>query len=455
MEIMLDASRNKEFAEKNKELLEKLQGDEEGSSSVSNRTLQEVYIPPDEKERLLAQFSTTVTQDFDDEFHMSRAEREKMQEQYAKFFKLKKGFTKKIRRLDKYVEACRICMSIIDDIAQTNGIYTEEKFKEKVLNGSIVIEGLNIPKFQGKRKKSINWDYVAEFIVEPTRDLRELTEIKELAEEEIQVNPDTIVTEQELAEYTAPITEKDEELLDYNMSAGVEGDQLAFSIRKKDQKWLFKHCPSMVKTIRNIGKSESDVRHNAYLYDMTDSELKALKTYDAKLAAGSDLVQPTFNGDFTDSKSVDAYLYQLEEYESETSFVEYNGRMISAADAAEMDYLRALESSGWNLRNLYDNRDRDKRIKQAQKDDRKRIDTLRKMLAAAQEASDLREKGYSEKEIKKLSKLKTSEGKKNKKKKKKAKKDINEIILDAVNSDEKDFKVYEKQMKKMKMNGGD
>jgi hypothetical protein len=442
LEILLDASRNKEFVENNRERLEEIKSMSEESSGYSQKKFRGVYISPEEEAKLLEQFSTVVTQDFEDEYHMSSKERADMKQRYEKFFKLK-NFTKKIRRLDKFVEAYRICMDIVNDIAETNGIYSPEEFKKKVMSGAITITGLQFPKFQGKKKKRINWDYVAEFVADPTRDIRELTEQDEIAQEaEVTANS----TESELDYYLRPLAEEEQAALDFRLAKEDDGVMIGAEIDKKHQKNLLKKVPSMVKIINDAGKSAQSARGRAHVWDMDSSEMQALKSYDDAIRGKSELAMPKFSGKIHKTSDVDAYVYALDEYLKNNTYVEYNGRLVTEADKEEMEYLAALENAGWNLRNLYDNKDKEKRDKKASKDELKRIKVLRKTLATMQERSSLREKGYTSKEIERILEEKASKGKK---KKKKAKKKIDGILLDAVNSDEEDFKAYAKKMSKL------
>ena len=93
------------------------------------------------------------------------------------------------------------------------------------------------------------------------------------------------------------------------------------------------------------------------------------------------------------SSDVDAYLYAMEQYEKETTLVEYNGRYITEEELDDIKIKEMLEKNGYNLRNLYDNRERAKRIDKAKANDRKRIRQLRKMLAAVQERSEKLDSG--------------------------------------------------------------
>ena len=448
--LVMNASKNEEYLKDNSELVHEARKNDDGSSVFSNSEIKEVYIPPEEEQRLLEMFATSVVQDFGDDYHLTRKERDEMQERYQKFFKLKKNYTRKIRRLDKFVEAWRLCIEIIDDMADTNGLYDPAKFKQKALSGAIHIDGLNFPKFQGKRKKKINWDYVTEFIFDPRKDLRELTDVKELAEESQRIDIEHLMSDEEISEVLTPLSEEERTKTEYRATVGIAETGNADEMSKKAQKWLVKGCPAVIQNIKDAAKVPGDTtRRKSKIWDSSDEELEILRAYDSKLRGNNSISVPEFNGNFGSTKAVDAYLRALDEYEEETSFVSYNGRLITESEYKELEYMHALEDAGWNIRNLYDNRDKDKRAKQAKKDEQERINTLRKMLNVAQEREDLRSKGYSEKEIDAILKKQEEVGKKNKKKKKKAKKTMDSIILDAVKSKDKSFKKYKKRMGRM------
>lgn len=457
MEILLNASKNKEFAEKHPEMMKTLSEEEEGSASGRKKgEVRLTYMPPEEEEKLLAMFQTVVVQDFEDEFHMSKAERASMQERYEKFFRLKKNYTRKVRSLQKYVEAFRLCMEIVDELAETNGVYDPDTFRKKVMNGQITVNGLNFPKFQGKKKKSINWEYVAEFIDDPTLDVRRLTDVKDVADEEVIVDEKTLFSEEELRKMTSV---PDEDVVNAGDYAALVGSREAASVgsdmTKKNTKWVMKHCPGYGNTLKTLKKlSGKEVRARSHVWDLEDNEIEALREYDAKIRGENTINPPVFKGDITNRDQVESYLYQMDEYLEDTTFVEYNGRLITVAEKNEMDYRRMLEENGWDLKAIYGNREREKRIKRAAKEDDKRLQALRKMLALTQERSDLRDKGYTEKEIDQIIKEKEKKeakkkGKGKKKGRKKIGKEAGEITLDVLNREEENFKAYQRKMERM------
>lgn len=448
--IILDASKNQKYVEEHGDLIEEnMVLSEDEAAPARERKIREVYIPPEEKEQLLALYTNVVVQDFEDEYHMSKEDRENMRAKYEKFFRLKKGFTKKIRRLDKYVEACRLCMGIIRDTAATNGIYDPEEFELMALKGKVQINGLNFPKFQGKGKKFINWDYVAEFIVDDTKDIYEL--IGRPAEPEDEKRSVEELFDQGEYDYIlTPRTEEEayvEECKTNYLDPDQMGNEYAADLSKKDKKHLAKIFPNYMKIAKEMNKASDGGRKDTMIWQIDREKLQFIEEYDAKVRgakAGKNGGIPVFKGEMTNQTDVDRYLYAMEQWEDDNTFVQFNGRWITRGEMEDIKVKQMLEESGWNLRNLYDNKEREKRLEKAKANDKKRIKKLKQMLAEIQERSDKRDKGEDVTEG-----INKKKKKKDKKAKKKAK-GYDEIILDAAGADDENMKMYKKRMESMK-----
>ena len=330
-------------------------------------------------------------------------------------------------------------MEIINDLGKDNGLYEPDVFRKKVLCGDIVIPNLSFPKFQGKKKKLINWNQVAEYIIDVNKDIRDITNMEERAKESLTI-PQDIISDDEWSRIMVPPNVEDMDILEFRAATETVQQNIAAPISPKSMRWLNKNCSEIVR----LSKKKGDGSKKKYLWELDSSELDALKSYDESISGKVTI--PEFNGDFTDPDAVNAYLHKLDEYEEEYSYVEYNGRLVTLAQAREMEYAAALEAAGGNIRNLYNNKDIEKQRKNDKMADDKRIKDLRRLLADAQERSDLRKKGFTESEI---DRIRSKQTKKSKKKKKKAKKKVDNIILDAVDSNVEDFKMYERLMSKM------
>ena len=443
--IILDADRNKDFLEEHEEEVKNLRftdEDEEGSAT-RKRTIRPVYISPEEMAELEERYSYVVVQDFEDEYHMSRKDREEMKKKYSKFMELKQGFTKKIRKLDKYVKACRLCMEIINDTAETNGIIEPEKFKKMVLKGEIEIFGMKFPKFQGKGRKNMNWKYITEFILDPTLDLKLLTEYSDIDEDEIMdLNPEDAFGEEEFEEIMKEPSEEEEEMRTRTIyDPDDAGGALATRTTKKERKQFMKSNPGFSKMIKRLTQDTDKKKQNALIWQLDNEDMKWIEEYDKKFNRKDLDSMPVFKGEANNQKDVDAFLYNMEEWERENTLVEVNGRYITQEEKEELEYKQMLEESGYNLRNLYGAKEKEAARRKSEKANKKKIKTLKKMLSKLQDKDkeddvDAMETG--------------GVNKKKKKKKKKAKKAANQILLDATNSTEEEMKAYYKQMKKMK-----
>ena len=445
MKLILDASNNEEYLKNNPDATASYGSNDEDFVPNKNRRIENVYIPPEELEKLRKMYGTVVVQDFSDEYHMSRKEREAMRQQYEKFFILKQKYTKKIRKLDKFVEAYRLCIDIINEFAETNNVYEPDVFRRMAFNGEIRIEGLHFPKFQGRKKKHINWKYVAECIMDKTKNVLDLVNW-DTADNTSHV--DTVqLSDSEMSNIMKPYTAEEKDRQELNIFQDISGDGVAIRTSKKDRKNLMKVFPAFREQVKNMRakKDGGDARKRSNIYTLEQEQLDYIKEYDAKYQQGKALGRPKFNGKL-DNASVNAYLYAMEQYENETTLVPYNNRYVTKEEYEYLQVKELLEASGYNLRNLYDNKEREKKLQKAKKEDLKRIKQLRRMLAKVQERSEEREAnalgGVNS----------TKKGKKGKKskKQKKASKKMDEVILDAVTEEEENFKAYKKRMENMK-----
>lgn len=455
----MDASRNKEYLEKHdKEIAESIKDpDDFEASQRRERKIREVYIPEEELKELREMYSCVVVQDFEDEYHMSRKDREALRERYAKFFKLKQNYTKKIRKLDKYIEACRIVLQIVNDTAESNGIMDPDEFRAKTLKGEIRINGLQIPKYVGRGKKSINWDYVMEFILDPSLDPKIL--MKDTLHDVEDLEEDHSLTESEIESLVEKaVNNKDN--LDKPGMVNEEDNNASFAsvMTKKDQKLIRSVCPGYEKVIKQINRRNSDHRrNNMMVWELDHDDIKWIEEYDKKQNKKRYGGAPEFSGDITNDADVEAYLFQMEEYERETEMVEYHGSYVSREDYDELKFKEVLERNGYNLRNLYGNKEREKKRLEETKRNRKKIKSLKKMLAQIQEQNSEDTTGLTGEIIKYTKEDLESGGKINKKKKKKSKKAkkkakvMDDMLLSAVGSDAESMKDYYKEMSSMSL----
>ena len=192
--------------------------DEEQKEKIRNKT---VYIPEKRIEQFKADYDCVVVMDFGDEYHLSEEEREEKNRFYKAFRKFSK-YKHKYRKLDEYVEAMREALKCLDFVAENNGVYSPEEFKKLFFRDKIYINGLVFPKYSGKNKKNISWDYVTEFILSD-RDPKEILPSKEenfYSEDELEELEGRLFDEGELDRITRELTP--EEITEQNKFYDVE-----------------------------------------------------------------------------------------------------------------------------------------------------------------------------------------------------------------------------------------
>lgn len=448
-EIILDASRNSDYVEEMKE--KGVITEPEDKFTQAQRKLQSVYISPEEEAQLREMYSHVVVQDFEDEYHMPREEREKMRTQYEKFFKLRNNYTKKIRQIDVFIDACRLCLEIVRDIAENNKIMKPEKFVKMALRGEIEINGVNFPKYQGKGgKKRIDWNTVAAYILDDTKNPKELLDISDprAANEEEYLTAHDTFTDEELDRILGdgdPEMEKAMEQRGFFNEEDYDGRVAVFT-SKKMLKELMKVSPSYQRVVKDMCRREDMKRKsNSMIWELDQNDMKYIEEYDAKINGKKKNGPPKFKGSIMNKDDVNAYLYAMEEYERETTLVEYNNRYITQEELDDIKYKQMLEENGWNLRNLYGNKERAKKRKDQERADKKKIKRLKKML------QEIKEKGSSKDSdgLYDDDKGVNTKKKKVKKKAKKKAKKYDELILDAAGVDDEDIEGYKKRMENM------
>jgi hypothetical protein len=468
MAITLDAGKNQDLIEEKvkQEMAENGEIPEE-FLKVRKRTIKNTYIPPEEIEALRERYSQVVVQDFEDDYHMSREEREALRERYSKFFRLKRNFTKKIRRLDKYIEACRLVVEIIMDTAENNGVMESDEFISKVLTGEIQIAGLTIPKYQGKGKKTLNWDYVLDYIMDPSKDINELLKSQTVSRcRENTTEEKKEETIEDLKEYLGDegYEQLRQMIENYHpvMTASNSGPDSVVPASRKLRKVLMKQFPGYDKMLREM--SEDSKREKSYIWQIQESDLKWIREFQDERDRKLGDVKPEFHGSLMDEDAVSRYLFEVEQWEKQHNLVKYGENTITEAQKEELEFKKILEENGYNLRNLYGNKERQKKIEKTRAAQKKQIKSLKKMLTelkTKQKSTNLEGlngaiQAYNKDTEEKINKkLKKDKKKKVSKKAKKKASSFDSIILDSVGAKDPTYKDYEKRMKNMTWEGGE
>lgn len=370
-----------------------------------------------EKAELRKAYSTVIVNDYGDEYHMSDEERKRRSKYYEAFAKIRKC-KRKFHKLDDYVKVYRLCLDCLQVVAESNGVYDPMKFMKLVLRGEIEVFGLNFPKYIGKDRKTINWEYVSEFITDRSKDPSELSssfqsELSKMDDEDV---GNQIIDEEECDRILDSVGEGPDEIQLDPTDEYIEKYGITSEFSKKEMKQMAKMCPQFLRTLKDMAKEQrrkerNQGRLNSFVYELRNEDFDYIAGIDRKRGYQSSSDIPKFTGDISNRSDYKRYLKALKDYEDNCIKENYRGRMRTKSEIEEIKLKDALESDGWNVRNLYKSKDEEKKLKKAYKRDKQREKELKKRLLDIQE----RQKHRKNKDIEFNAKAKSKKKKKKKK----------------------------------------
>ena len=347
-------------------------------------------------------YSTTIVHDFgkNDDYHLSEKERESRNQFYKAFAKLR-NTKSKFKTLNGFVNKYRLCLECLKVVAENNGVYAPEKFYDMVLRGKIKVNGLQFPIYDKKDKKNINWDFVAEFIASG-KDVSELDKLLNNINDSDDV--DEILSDDEIREVSEDI-EADETSIFmpfYDDDSDVNRDDIATVPSKKETKELIRMAPQLVRSVKEVTKRQrrrqnTQSRLQSFVYEMQESDFEYLERMDAKRGYESSSDIPKFKGDIMNRKDYKKYLLSLQNYEENNITENYHGSMKTKAEIREIEIKNLLEENGWNVRKLYKDGEKEKKLKKAYKANKKQEERLKKKLMAIQNKNSTMKNKYGKK----------------------------------------------------------
>lgn len=349
-----------------------------------------VYLSPARIEALKKDYDCVVVRDFGDEYHLSEEEREAKNKYYNTFKALRKA-KKNYRKLDEFVKVTRDALKCLDEVANNNGMYSPEEFKELYFKGKIFINGLSFPKYKGKDRKDISWEYLTEFILSD-EDAKEILPKKKsqeiLTDDEILSEANRLFTKEEFDNIMKGPSEKEEaERLRYFDvdTDSQDGKNVVVYLDKEQSRKILKSQPELLYQIKEIKRDMKSADHlKSFAYDLTMDDIEKIESYDRKHNYVSSTDIPKFTGDITNSKQYHKYMRKLEDYEDNCIKENYNGRMKTQSEIREIELKGLLEENGWNIRAIYNNKEKEKKLKKALKQDKKRERQLKNQLIELQ-----------------------------------------------------------------------
>lgn len=402
----------------NDPILDEYEMEEKSSDQASKQVKpkKSVYLSPKRLEAIKSEYDCVVVHEFGDEYHLSDEERQAKNRYYNTFKVLKKA-KRTYRKIDEYVKVMRDALTCLDAVAQNNGLYSPEEFKKLYFRDKIYINGLKLPKYKGRDRKDLSWEYIAEFILSGN-DPKELLKNKNdtiLTEEEIEDQKYLLFTPEEYQKIMESISDesKADELKYFDTDEdSQDGTNVVVALSDKESKKIIKGHPEILNAIKEIKRSRKSTDNlRSYAYELTADDIEMIEDYDRRhgyVVSSSEI--PKFKGNLMNDKDYKLYMQSLDQYEDDNIKENYHGRLKTIGEIKELELKAVLEESGWNIRALYNNREKEKKLAKANKEDAKRMKKLKRQLTDIQNRQK-RRMGDSD--------IGNSSGKKKKNKKKK------------------------------------
>ena len=357
------------------------------------------YILPHRLAKMEETYGVSIVHDFGDEYHLTDEEREAQNNYYKLFARLNKC-KRKYRKINEFVDCARISLQCLQAVADNNTVYTPDEFMTLVMKEKLIVNGWFYPKYNGRDRKQLSWDYITEFILSDT-DSKELLKQKTndyefLSDDELEEEAKVLFSEEEYNEiFKEPDPDQtyreEVHVIDLDEEKFDKGSNIVIYSDKSDTKDFLKAAPELLLVAKEIRKEMKSEEHvNRYVSDIRKDDIEAIEEYDNKRKFVSDSDIPKFTGDITNDKDYHKYLRELKLYEETQIKVNYNGKMRSEEEIKELQLKEALESAGWNIRVLYDNQLKEKKLKKALKADKKREKKLKEQLTKVQDRSKRR-----------------------------------------------------------------
>ena len=388
----------------------------------------DVYIPPNRIDELLNEFDCVVVHsfgDWNDDYHLSEEERQKNNSYYSAFNNLRR--MKKIyRKIKDYIIAVRETFHVIDIVAETNGVYDKEEFLKMYYNGDIEIGGVRFPKYKGKDRKKLNWEYLTDFILSDqdpsefiTQGMEGLDDFAEgLSFEEKRAR---YFSDKEWEDIQTPLSDKETkfeiELFDVNKDEQGNTNTVV-DIDASETKKLIKKSPELAYMIKDIRKRKKllDNLKSAKGFGYNDSiyaDIQALEEYDQKYEYHSKDDIPEFHGDLLKEKDYYKYMEKLQSYEDSHKKVNVNGKLRTIEEARDIELKIMMENAGWNIMAFASNQEAKNKLKKGIEDVKKKQKRVKERLIALKERRDRKNRTMEDSnkldaEIKKLKKKKSS-----------------------------------------------
>ena len=376
----------------------------------------EVYVPEYMEKKIKDEFDCSVVNDFGDMYHMSDEER-KRKNKYIDLFTIHHSDLDHPKKLSKYVIALKHALDCLDAVAADNKFYDPDEFKKLFFKGKIKIYGLKLPEYRGKDKKRINYEYIIEFLLSGN-DPKDFRAPDSRGMNMMEIEGESKYSKKEIKKLQNKCKKEKEKGLSKEIFYDVgeyDADESIYigNIDQREFKKLLKTFPDLPFLLKDFRKRRLTIENLAeaseYIHQYGSSmfleDLETISQYDNKYGYESEDDVPKFHGDASNKKDVEAYLSKVHDWELNHVKHNFEGKMRTQQEINDIQCKQVLERNGWNIRKMYGNSDKERKIKKLKRE-KEKIKRLKKRLSNAQDRKKRTMKDYG----------KTKKGKKKKKK---------------------------------------
>lgn len=341
----------------------------------------------EEIQRMRESYQTVVVNDFSDEYHLSDEERYNNAEE-AKIVTAMRKSKRKCNNLADYVRSMRLRVDAIEYIAKTNGVYEPDEFKHLIAKGKIILTGLSFPRYTGKNKKSVNWEFIADFIADRTRDPSELMNTSYSEEMDAMAHDDNGGERLFGASQYKEILDS----ADSTVEVGI------VDYDKKSMKQLVEDSTELLQISTDYRRKLKNKIQASRIYEVSGAEddFRSITLLDERLIKPAATKPPEFHGNFDDEGAYAKWLMQYENWlENETYVKNDNGQYVHPSYLKQKEINSVFEEEGWNVRLFASSRgyaDVDKRLKKKKKRDENRAKSIKKNVLNAIDRHEKRKK---------------------------------------------------------------
>lgn len=396
--LIFDVNRNKRFNEKGELIIETLEKEEK----PMERKQREIHFSDERVAELKELYSHVCVRDFGDDYHLSQEEKMQNSDLYKVYGEMSRNKSR-YKKINEFVIAMRRCHRYVLAVAEKNKLIMNPKeFVKKVYRGKINLAYFQVPKYAGPDKKDINYKNVVEYILDESLDPNDLVRKKtrEYLDSDVYEDPAAHIHEYFSEEQIRVIFKghtdlsyiDKEDRCKYNPTYDMKEDGFITmggghvrKIKDKEFKKLIKRFPDMerpMKEMRNYVETDDALRSFAYsmqsdaFEQIVDQEKHSKKNKNGR---------PTFKGSYLNKKDVKRYLNQLDEYYEENTYVTVNGKAMTISEYKEEKLRNELDRAGWNVMNIYNNKEKLKKQKEKDKKFKEKAKRLRRELSHIEE----------------------------------------------------------------------